>query len=139
LTEAKHRGTTMNVKVFLAIAAAIAILYGIAFVLVPDFVLVTYGMTIAPSTILSARYFGATLLGLGLVTWFVRETSDHVALRGLLLSLAISNTIGLLVSIWGTLNGTMNGVGWSAVLIYAVLLAGYVYYLLSHRIMIGRV
>jgi uncharacterized protein YjeT (DUF2065 family) len=128
----------MNVKVFLAIAAAIAVVYGIAFITVPDFVQATYGMTSTASSILAARYFGLTLLGLGLVTWLVRETSDQKALRGLLSGLAIQSLIGALVSIWGTTSGTMNGMGWSAVLIYAVLLAGYVYYLFADRTVTGR-
>jgi len=128
----------MNVKAFLAIAAAIAVVYGIAFITVPDFVQATYGMTSTASSILAARYFGLTLLGLGLVTWLVRETSDQKALRGLLSGLAIQSLIGALVSIWGTTSGTMNGMGWSAVLIYAVLLAGYVYYLFADRTVTGR-
>ena len=128
----------MSVKVFLAIAAAIAIVYGVAFVLVPEFVLATYGMTKEPSTVLSARYFGVTLLGIGLITWFVRETSDRTALRGLLIGLALSDVVGLLISFWGTLSGIMNGMGWSAVLIYAVLLAGYAYYLFADRTVTGH-
>ena len=34
----------MNIGLFLAIAAAIAIIYGVAFIVAPDFVLITYGM-----------------------------------------------------------------------------------------------
>jgi hypothetical protein len=138
MMEAKKGGATMNVKVFLAIAAAIAIIYGVAFVLIPDLVLASYGMTTDPSTVLSARYFGLTLLGLGLVAWLVRETSDGKALRGLLSGLAVQSVIGLVVSIWGTRSGTMNAMGWSAVLIYAVLLVGYVYYLFADRTVTGR-
>jgi hypothetical protein len=128
----------MSVKVFLAIGAAIAILYGIAFVLAPAFVLATYGMTTEASTVLSARYFGLTLLGLGLIVWLVRETSDRTALRGLLSGLSVQSVIGVLVSIWGTLAGTMNAMGWSAVLIYAVLMAGYLYYRFADSTVTGR-
>jgi hypothetical protein len=127
----------MGVKVFLAIAAAIAIIYGVAFVLIPDLVLASYGMMTDPSTVLSARFFGLTLLGLGLVGWLVRETSDGKALRGLLSGLAVQSVIGV-VSIWGTISGTMNAMGWSAVFIYAVLLVGYVYYLFADRTAISR-
>jgi hypothetical protein len=129
----------MSVKMFLAIAAAIAVVYGIAFVAAPDFVQANYGMTTNASSILAGRYFGLTLLGLGLITWLVRETSDVKALRGLLWGLAIQSAIGVLVSIWGTSSGTMNGMGWSAVLIYAVLLAGYLYYLFVDRTVARRV
>jgi hypothetical protein len=128
----------MKVAVFLAIATAVAIIYGIAFILVPDFVLVTYGITANAALDLMARYFGLTLLGMGLITWLVRETTDGKALRGLLTGLSVQGVVGLLVSIWGTLNGTMNGMGWSAVLIYAILLAGYLYYLFADRTVLGR-
>jgi len=128
----------MKLAVFLAIAAAVAIIYGIAFILVPDFVLVTYGVTANAALDLMARYFGLTLLGLGVVTWLVRETTDGKALRGLLTGLSVQGAIGLIVSIWGTLNGTMNSMGWSAVLIYAILLAGYLYYLFADRTVLGR-
>jgi len=128
----------MKVGVFLAIGAAIAIIYGVAFILVPEFVLATYGMTASAALDLMARYFGLTLLGMGLITWLVRETTDGKALRGLLTGLSVQGVIGVLVSIWATVNGTMNGMGWSAVLIYAVLLAGYLYYLFADRTVLGR-
>jgi len=86
----------------------------------------------APS-ILSLRFYGASLLSVGLVVWFVRETSDWTALRGLLLGLSIGNVVGVAVSIWGTVTGIMNAMGWSVVLIYLVLLAGFVYYLSAGR------
>jgi hypothetical protein len=129
----------MKIGVFLAIAAAIAIIYGIAFIVAPDYVLVTYGMTADAALNLMARYFGLTLIGLGLVTWLVRETSDGKALRGLLSGLAVQAILGLLVSIWATVSGIMNAMGWSAVLIYAILLAGYLYYLFADRTVAGRV
>jgi hypothetical protein len=128
----------MKVAVFLAIAAAIAIIYGVAFILVPDFVVTTYGMTPNAALDLMARYFGLTLIGMGLITWLVRETTDGKALRGLLTGLSVQGVIGLLVSIWGTTSGIMNGMGWSAVLIYAILLAGYLYYLFADRTVLGR-
>lgn len=121
----------MRIELFLAIAAAVAIIYGVAFIAAPDSVLTAYGMRADAASNLMARYFGLTLLGLGFVAWLVRETTDARALRGLLWGLAIQGAIGLLVSIWGTVNGSMNGIGWSAVLIYAIFLVGYLYYLFA--------
>ena len=124
----------MKVKLFLAIAAVIAALYGIAFLLIPGVALAFYGdATPNASSILSIRFYGASLLSVGLVVWFVRETSDWTALRGLLLGLSIGNVVGVVVSIWGTVTGIMNAMGWSVVLIYLVLLAGFVYYLSAGR------
>ena len=129
----------MNVKLFLAVAAVVSILYGIAFVLVPALLLATYGMTTDASTVLAARYFGLTLLGLGLIAWFVKDTSDRRALRGLLVSLAISAAVGVFVSIWGSISGIMNIMGWSGVLVYVVWLAFCVYYLVADRSITDRI
>ncbi|MGO9004731.1 MAG: hypothetical protein ACLQIQ_00535 [Beijerinckiaceae bacterium] len=57
----------MNVKMFQAISAAVAMLHGIAFLVIPAFVVALYGATPDPSTILGFRFFGGTLLALGLV------------------------------------------------------------------------
>jgi hypothetical protein len=123
----------MNLKMFLMISAAIAAFYGIAFLLIPNFVMTFYGVTTSAPAILESRFFGVALLSLGLVIWFVRETSDWTAMRGLLLGTSIGNATGVLVSAWGTVTGIMNAMGWSAVLIYFVLLAGCVYYLSAGR------
>ena len=124
----------MKVKLFVAIAAVIAILYGIVFLLIPGVALAFYGDAMPNvSSILSIRFYGASLLSLGLVGWFVKETSDWTALRGLLLGLSIGNVAAVVVAIWGTVTGIMNAMGWSVVLIYLVLLVGFVYYLSAGR------
>jgi hypothetical protein len=96
----------MNLKMFLMIAAAIAVFYGIAFLLIPNFVMTFYGITTSAPAILMSRFFGVALLSLGLVTWFLTVTSDWTALRGLLLSSSIGNATGVLVSAWGTVTGS---------------------------------
>jgi hypothetical protein len=73
----------MNLKMFLMIAAAIAVFYGIAFLLIPNFVMTFYSITTSAPAILMSRFFGVALLSLGLVTWFLTVTSDWTALRGL--------------------------------------------------------
>jgi len=119
----------MDVRLFLAIAAVIAVVYGIGFILIPSVVLGLYGVESSASAVLGFRYFGATLLSLGLANWIIRESSDWTAIRGLLISNAAGNVVGLVVSVAATLVETMNGMGWSAVLIYLVLLLGYLYFL----------
>src|SRR3954451_9865629 len=57
----------------------------------------------------------------------IQHRLDRIA--DVLIGYAVGNVVGVLVSIWGTLSGIMNPMGWSAVLIYGVLLAGDLYYL----------
>ena len=121
----------MTLSRLLAIAAVISLLYGAGFLLIPELLSSLYGMKSNPQSVLGFRYFGVTLVGLGLVAWFVKDSTDRSVTRGFLIAVSISSVAGLLVSIWGTLSGIMNGMGWSAVLIYFLLLIGYLYFLLS--------
>jgi hypothetical protein len=119
----------MEVKLFLAIGAVISIIYGIGFILAPGVLLTLYGIETDAGGVLGFRYFGLTLLTVGLAAWIIKESHDVFAIRGLLLSLVVGNIIGVIVSLWGTLTGIMSAVGWSAVLIYLVLLLAYGYFL----------
>jgi hypothetical protein len=52
-------------------------------------------------------------------------------LRGLLIGLSAGSAVGVLVAIWGIIRGITNAMGWSTVVIFGLLLAGYVYYLVT--------
>jgi hypothetical protein len=73
------------------------------------------------------RYFGVALIGIGLVCWLARDVTDGKAQRSIILALLISNIIGVIVSVQGTLSGVMSAVGWSAVGIYVLLGLGVAY------------
>ena len=79
------------------------------------------------------RFFGVTLITWGLAVWLVSESPDGVALRGVLVASVVGDAIGVIVSILSTIAGTMNAMGWSAVLIYAVLGLAALYFLVSGR------
>jgi len=114
----------MSAKLFLGISAILGLAYGIAFLFAPVPTGEIYGVAMSPPTIMEVRFWGATLIGLGLIFWLVRGTTDAAVLRGLLSGFAVGNLAGLWVAINGTIAGTMNATGWSAVAIYALLLAG---------------
>jgi len=110
----------MNSKTFLTIAVVLAVVYALGFLIIPEAVLDIYGVAVNPSAILMARFFGTALLGLGIIFWLVRSTTDRTVLRGF----AIYNAVGVGVSTWGTLAGIMSQVGWSATVIYSLLFIG---------------
>jgi hypothetical protein len=68
------------------------------------------------------------LLAFGLVTWLAKDTPDPVTQRAFITTHLISEPLGTIVSIMGTLNGTVNRLGWSAVAIYILLGLGYAYF-----------
>jgi hypothetical protein len=118
---------------FLKVVAVVAGIYGIVGVLFPNFLLTNYGVSTEAAAMLMTRFFGVTLIGWGIVNWLVSDSTDWIALRGVLVAGVIADAIGVVVSVAGTTAGTMNQMGWSGVLIYAVLGLGSLYFLVSGR------
>jgi hypothetical protein len=105
-------------------------MHGIGFVLVPEQVATSYGMTTSVPTVLMSRLFGAALIGLALVFWFARDGSSE-SMRGVFIATIIGNGLGLIVVVLGTTAGTLNSMGWVAALIYLFGAAGSGYFIMS--------
>jgi uncharacterized membrane protein YfcA len=69
------------------------------------------------------------LIAIGVLTWFLKDSANWEALLALLLSVAIGNVVGLLLVFFATINGTLSAMGWTAVLVYLLLLVGEGYFL----------
>jgi uncharacterized membrane protein YfcA len=117
----------MSAKLYLTIAAVIAILYGIAFVVIPAEMLQPYGMLPEPHVILAIRLLGSAFLSFGLILWFARDFQDWSAVRGVLIGTVVGDAIGGLVIAWDTIQGTVNTLGWANVVLYALLVLGALY------------
>ena len=116
-----------NLKRFFVVIAVISVLNGLGLLLTPNVVLATYGIAPGPGAELGFRLLGLTLIEFGLINWFVRYSHDWTALRGLLIGGTVGYVLGLIVSVWATLDHVMNQAGWVLVVTYAVLLIGYIY------------
>ena len=117
----------MKLRNLLVISTIITLVYGIVLVLTPATMLSLHGVTQGPGEKLMGQYFGAALTAVGLLTWVARNVADSCAERPIILALLISNVLGFIVSVLGTVSGTMNAVGWSAVGIYLLLALGFAY------------
>jgi uncharacterized membrane protein YfcA len=119
----------MNLSMFLLVSAIVALLFGLGFVLLPGLMFSIYGLADSPASYLGFRLFGSALIAIGLLTWLLKDSTNWEALRALLLSVAIGNVIGLLFVFFAMVNGTLGAMGWTAVLIYLLLLAGEGYFI----------
>src|SRR5437660_1255493 len=97
----------LNLNLFLLISAIVALLFGLGFVLLPGLMFSIYGIASGPAAFLGFRLFGSLLIGIGLLTWFLRDSANWDAIRPLLLSVAIGNAVGLLLVFFATINGTL--------------------------------
>ena len=118
----------MKLKNLFIINTVLSIVYGICFVLIPAKVLLLYGLTASAGEALMGQYFGVALIGIGLITWFAKNVTDSNAMGAIILALLISDIIGVIVSVIGTISGVMNTFGWSAVIIYLFLTLGFAYF-----------
>jgi hypothetical protein len=120
----------MTLKTFFSIISVLALVHGVGFVLLPEQVAASYGMATSAPMVLMGRLFGAALLGLGLIVWFARGGSSE-SVRSVLIAIIISNAVGLVVVVMGTIAGTLNLMGWVATLIYLFGAAGSGYFVMA--------
>jgi hypothetical protein len=118
----------MNTKIYLTIVAVLAVIYALAFILIPDSMAELYGVKMPqPNAVLNIQFFGSALLSIGIIAWFARESGDWATVRGILIGSAIGDAVGCIISVWGTIQGLTNALGWSSAILYALLVLGAIY------------
>jgi hypothetical protein len=123
----------MTVRTYLIINAILGILYGLAFVLTPANSLAIYGVAPQPNAILNFQFFGSALLSIGLVLWFAKEFRDWEAVRKILIAVLVGDVVGLVINLRGTFLGLSNAMSWSSTIVYALLIAGALYFISGSR------
>jgi hypothetical protein len=117
----------MTAKTFLTISSIFAILYGTGFLLLPGPSIAIYGTEPESHLVLVVRYFGSALLAFGVLEWFGKDFRDWEAIRGVLIAVTVLNAVGLLLTVWGLVEGLLNATGWSSVVVNTVFLVGALY------------
>jgi hypothetical protein len=118
----------MSIRALFIFNSILSLFFGCAFVLVPEFSISFYGITLGDGGILMARLMGAAFLSFTGITWFARNSEESEARRAIVLGLFISFAIGFVVSLMAQLSGIVNELGWSTVAIYLLLSLGYGYF-----------
>ncbi len=119
----------MRLSSFLLIAGLLALVFGVGFLLIPQALLPVYGIRPDPATVLMSRFFGAALVNLGVAVYLIRDVQEAPAQRALVVGGVVGSVAGLGVALIGQLNGLVNAMGWSSVVIYGALLLGYLSFL----------
>jgi len=120
----------MKLTQLFIINAIIALVYALGELFVPQTVGSIYGFgeTATPELMLTARYFGWGLLAVGLICALAANTPPSEARQAVVKALFFAQIVGVVVSLLGIFNGVFNAMGWSAVIIYLFLAAGYGYF-----------
>ena len=121
----------MNYRTLFLLNSFIAFLLGLAFLIVPTLAIGQFGVDSYTSTRMMAQFFGTAMLALGLLLWFVKDVNSEVTQKRMGIALLVGSVAGLLVTVLGTLAGTMRTNGWMAILLYVILGLGYAFMVFS--------
>ena len=118
----------MRFSTFMAIAALLALVFGLGFLLFPAELMSSYGVTLEEAGQWVGRYLGSAFMGISVVTWLARNAERGAALRAIVLGELVLSATGLVVGILDALYGPGNALLWSTVVIYLFLTVGFGYY-----------
>jgi hypothetical protein len=87
------------------------------------------GLTLTAGGPRVSRLFGAALVAWGAILWLAKSFRDEAAVRAVLIATCVAEAISLVFVVQATLAGTLNAMGWVAVLIYLFGASGCAYFL----------
>jgi hypothetical protein len=123
----------MTIKLFLSIIGALGVVHGIAFIVGPYQVASVYGLEQSLAVALVSRLFGAALVAWGAILWLAKSFRDEAAVRAVLIATCVAEAISLVFVVQATLAGTLDAMGWVAVLIYLFGASGCGYFLTGSK------
>jgi uncharacterized membrane protein len=117
----------MKFNTFMVIYAVVSTVFGLAFVFTPGLILPIYGVEPDAALRLIGQLFGAVLISLALLAWLVRNLRDSETQHVVILALLVGEALGFILALIGQLNGVLNALGWSIVVVYLFFALGLVY------------
>jgi O-antigen/teichoic acid export membrane protein len=117
----------MDTKLYLTIAAIVAFLYALAFLLIPVQASLFFSSFAEPRAVLYLRFCGAAVLAWGLIVWFARDFQGWHAVRSVLIATVVGLAANIIINVWATLEGWLNANAWGSTVVLALLLLGGAY------------
>jgi len=118
----------MKLKSLFIFNAVLALVFGLAFVLLPSQTLSLYGVSVDAPLKYVGQLYGSALLVFCVTTWFARDAGDSPARSAFILGMFVGSLVAFIVSLINQLGGVANALGWSTVVIYLLLTLGYGYF-----------
>ncbi len=117
----------MKLNVVFTVAAILMFILGLAQLLAPAAMLGAAYSGATPSTgfLMTIRFAGVEMLGLGLIAWLVRNTEASKARDGVTLGFTIYFALHALTSLYGQFTDTTTSVHWIAAVIQALFAIGF--------------
>jgi hypothetical protein len=120
----------MTLTNLLRLHAILAALYALGLILAPQTIISLLSPhPLSPVAIDITRLFGAALVLITLIAWGASRLTDRAARRLITRALLVYTSLGLIIALLGQLRGHWGPLGWSSVITYLIVVAGYVYFL----------
>jgi hypothetical protein len=123
------REEIMSARLYLTIAAVVAILYALAFLIIPVQASLFFSGFAEARAVLYLRFCGAAVLAWGLIVWFARDFQDWYAVRSVLVGSIVGLVVNIVITVWATLAGWLNANSWGSAVVLVLLLIGAIYQL----------
>ncbi len=123
----------MKFRTVMIIKSIICLGFGPLLLFVPGWLLNILGTSFGPGAALTAREYGAALIGNLLLTWLARNAEDSIARRAIIWNLFVYDAIALVAILIIQLSGGLNIFGWGIVTVYLFFTLGFGYLLLPQR------
>jgi hypothetical protein len=117
----------MKLNVVFTIAAVLLVILGLASLFAPAAMVATVSSGGAASTgyLMTIRFGGVEMLGLGLIAWLVRNSDASKARDGVTLGFTIYFALHALTSLYGQFTDTTTSAHWVAATIQALIAVGF--------------
>ncbi len=119
----------MKLKYLMIVNAVFCLVIGIPMLLVPAQLMSLFGLNLNPGGIMMTRLYAGALFGNFLVAWFSKKDTGSISLYAAVLYLFIYNGINFLVTLWATLEGIMENLGYMVVAVFFFFTLGFGYIL----------
>lgn len=123
----------MKFKNLMIIKAIVCLGFGPLLLFVPGQLLNLLGTSFGPGAALTAREYGAALIGNLLLTWLARNAENSIARRAIIWNLFVYDGIALVATVLILLSGGLNILGWGIAAVYLFFTIGFGYFLIPKR------
>jgi hypothetical protein len=117
----------MSIRLYLTIAAIVAILYALAFLVIPVQASLFFSDFAEARSVLYLRFCGAAVLAWGLIVWFARDFRDWPSVRSVLIASVAGLAINIIITFVATMQGWLNANAWGSTIVLFLLLLGGIY------------
>ncbi|GBE27443.1 hypothetical protein BMS3Bbin03_01368 [bacterium BMS3Bbin03] len=123
----------MKFRTVMIIKSIVCLGFGPLLLFVPGWLLNLLGTSFGPGAALTAREYGAALIGNLLLTWLARNAEDSLARRAIIWNLFVYDAIALIAILIIQLKGGLNFLGWGIVVVYLFFTIGFGYLILQQK------